>query len=67
MVKKVILEVYQTLFTISALIPLVGCQEQWRSRSFGRLVRWSDLPPYIYIVLGFGKWITCVKPRVLMP
>jgi len=27
------------------VVPLVSA-EQWRSRTFGRLVRWSNLPPY---------------------
>jgi len=40
--------------------------EQWRSRTFGRLVQWSNLLPYC---LRFWKMNSLfkVKPRVLMP
>jgi len=44
----------------------VRTHNQWRSRTFGRLVRWSNLPPYC---LRFWKTdgIACLKSRVLMP
>jgi len=37
---------------------------QWRSRTFGRPVRWSNLPP---CCLSFWEMYSLFKPRVLMP
>jgi len=35
------------------LLPNDRGEMQWRSRTFGRPVRWSNLPPFC---LGFGNW-----------
>ena len=53
-----------TIVSITQSCPWNHRHHQWRSRTLGRLVRWSNLPPYC---LRFWKWIACLKPRVLMP
>ena len=60
--KKGFSSLQPTCIFLGILILIILTNFQWCSRTFGRLVRWSNFRP---IVLGFGKWIACLKPRIL--
>ena len=64
---NVSLGVYLSLKLQCSAVHVCGFQlNQWRSRTFGRSGRWSNLPPFRGVASGVraGNWRACLKYKI---